>query len=155
VKSGHSNKETILNALETSGIKSHTTITMSQNTLPQLLFLFCPSNNFKNSQCCNSSQLDYPNHPCFHPRNPSLCHHNFQRHNPFRPHNCNHHKVFSFPYWKLPSHRLRHNTHQRYKNVAPRPFQKRMRLLDHDVQKLRTWTFLLLSQGCLFDPWKL
>jgi hypothetical protein len=150
VKSGQNNKKKISSALETSGTKSHTKITKSQNTLPQLLSLLSPSNNFNNSQCCNSiqccnsSQLDYPNPLCFCPSNLSLCHHNFRHHNSFKPHHCNRRKVFSLPYQKLSLHCHCRNTHQRSKNVISRPFQKRTRLLDHNVQKLRTRTFLLL-----------
>jgi len=35
--------------------------------------------------------------------------------------------------------------HQRYKNVASKPFQKTTKLLDHDVQKSRLRTFLRLK----------
>jgi hypothetical protein len=37
------------------------------------------------------------------------------------------------------------NAHWRYKNATSRPFQKRTRLLDHDVQKSRMRMFLLLK----------
>ncbi len=93
VKSGQSNKKKILSALETSGIKSHTTIIMSQNTLPRLLLLLSPKRKSNSFQCCNSSQLDNPNYPCYRPSNPLLCHHNFQLVSTNSPHQCNHSKV--------------------------------------------------------------
>ncbi len=108
--------------------------------IPQLLKLLSPKHKSSNNQCCNNSQLDYPN-----PSNPSLCHHNFWPHHPFQPHHCNRRKVFSLQHQKSSLH-LRHlNAHQRYKNIASRPFQKRTRQLDHDVQKSRLRTFLRLK----------
>jgi hypothetical protein len=119
---------------------------MSQSTLHQLLLLLSPKCKSSNNQCCNNSQLDNPNHPCFCPSNPSLCHHNFNPHNPFKPHHCNRFKMHSLPYRKLSLRLRRRNAHQRHKNVNSRPFQKRTRLLDHDVQKSRLRTFLLLKE---------
>jgi hypothetical protein len=113
--------------------------------IPQLLKLLSPKRKSSNNQCCNNSQLDYPNHPCFRPSNPSLCHHNFYPHNPFKPHHCSRCKVFSLPRQKLSLRLRRINSHQRYKNVASRPFQKTTKLLDHDVQKSRLRTFLRLK----------
>jgi len=54
VKSGQNNKSKILSALETSGIKSHTKIIMSQNTLPQLLMLLSP----KHKSRCSASHAE-------------------------------------------------------------------------------------------------
>jgi hypothetical protein len=155
VKSGQSSKGKILNVLEIFGIRSHTTITMSQIYLPQLLLLLSPKGKSSNSQCCNNSQLDNPNHLCFCPSNPSLCHHNVQRHNPFRAHHCNHCKLYSLPYQKL-SLRLFHcKAHQRCKSDASRPFRKTTRLLDHDVQKSRLRMFLLkeLQEAAHLKHW--
>jgi hypothetical protein len=54
----------------------------------QLLQLLSPKRKSSNNQCCNNSQLDNPNYPCFRPSNPWLCHHNFYPHNPFKPHHA-------------------------------------------------------------------
>ena len=113
--------------------------------IPQLLKLLSPKRKSSNNQCCNNSQLDYPNHLCFRPSNPSLCYHNFWPHNLFQLYHCNPHKVFSLPRQKLSLRLRRINAHQRYKNVASRPFQKMTKLLDHDVQKSRLRTFLRLK----------
>ncbi len=113
--------------------------------IPQLLKLLSPKRKSSNNQCCNNSQLDYPNHPCFRLSNTSLCHHNFWPHNLFQPYHCNHRKVFSLPHQKLSFRLRRINARQRYKNVASRPFQKTTKLLDHDVQKSRLRMFLRLK----------
>ncbi len=108
----------------TFGIKNHTTIIVLLTMIPQLLKLLSPKRKSSNSQCCNSSQLDNPNHLCFRPSNPSLCHHNFYPHNSFKPHHCNRHKVHSLPPQKLSLRLLRRNAHQKCKNDASRPFRK-------------------------------
>ncbi len=145
MKSGLSSRKKISSILETFGIKNPMTIIMLLTMIPQLLKCLSPKRKSRNNQCFNSSRLDYPNHPCFHPSNPSLCHHNFWPHNPFQPHHCNRHKVLSLPCQKLSLGLCRLNAHRRYKNVTSRPFQRRTRQLDHDVQKSRLRTFLQLK----------
>ena len=112
----------------------------------QLLQLLSPKRKSSNNQCCNNNQLDNPNYPCFRTSNPSLCHHNFYPHNPFKPHHCNCRKWYNLPSQELSLHLRRRNAHRRCKNGDSRPFQKRMRLLAQDVQKSRLRTFLRLKE---------
>ena len=112
----------------------------------QLLQLLSPKRKSSNNQCCNNSQLDNPNYPCFRPSNPLLCHHNFYPHNPFKPHHCHRRKLYNLPSLTSSLRLRRRNAHRRYRNGDSRLFQKKMRLLDRDVQKSRLRTFLRLKE---------
>jgi hypothetical protein len=130
--------------LEILGTKNRISITMPLLTIHQWWSLFSHSNNYNNSQCCNSSQSSNPNLSCCCPSNPLLCHHNFQLVSSSSQHQCNHSQLLQWPSLKLSSLRRRRITHQRCKSANCRPFQKKTRQLQPDVQRLRTQTLLRL-----------
>ncbi len=100
--------------------------------------LFSYSNNYNNNQCCNPSQWSNPNLSCRRSSNPSLCHHNFQLVSTSSPHQCNRSQLLQWPSLRSSSLHCCRSAHQRYKNVGCRPFQKRTKRLQPDVQRLRS-----------------
>jgi hypothetical protein len=89
--------------LETLGTKSRISITMLPLTLHQWRSLLSHSNNYNNSQCCNSSQWSNPNLSCRRPSNPLFCHHNFQWVSSSSQHQCNCSQSLHWPSLKLSS----------------------------------------------------
>jgi hypothetical protein len=59
-----------------------------------------------------------------------------------QPAQCNRSQLLQWPSLKLSSLRRRRIAHQRCKSAGCQPFQKKMRLLRPDVQRLRTQTLL-------------
>ncbi len=100
--------------------------------------------NSNNNQCCNSSQWSNPNLSCHRPSNSSFCHHNFQWVSSSSQHRCNRSQLLQWPSLKLSSLRRRRIAHQRCRSAGCQPFQKKMRQLRPDVQRLRTQTLLRL-----------